>query len=72
MGRSAAGLLDASLPDSELRQIEAILASYRLQGLEFDALRTDRRVRERWHQVSKRGGSLYTTKGLGGRLQECE
>jgi cation diffusion facilitator family transporter len=40
MGRSAAGLMDASLPDSELRQIEAILASYRLQGFEFHALRT--------------------------------
>jgi cation diffusion facilitator family transporter len=38
--RSAAGLMDASLPHSELRQIESILASYRSQGLEFHAVRT--------------------------------
>jgi cation diffusion facilitator family transporter len=40
MHRSVAGLMDASLPRSELRQIEAVLASYRQQGLEFHALRT--------------------------------
>jgi cation diffusion facilitator family transporter len=40
MRRSAAGLMDASLPHSELTRIEAILASYRQQGLEFHALRT--------------------------------
>ncbi len=40
MRRSAAGLMDASLPAVELEQIEAILASYRRQGLEFHALRT--------------------------------
>ena len=39
-GRSAAGLMDAALPDSELKQIEAVLASYRPQGLEFHAIRT--------------------------------
>jgi len=38
--RSAAGLMDASLPESDLRRIEAVLASYRLQGLEFHAVRT--------------------------------
>jgi cation diffusion facilitator family transporter len=38
--RSAAGLMDASLPRSELKQIEAILASYRAQGLGFHAIRT--------------------------------
>jgi cation diffusion facilitator family transporter len=38
--RSAAGLMDVSLPRSELTQIEAVLASYRPQGLEFHALRT--------------------------------
>jgi cation diffusion facilitator family transporter len=38
--RSAAGLMDASLPGAELKQIEAILAAYRQQGLEFHALRT--------------------------------
>jgi len=42
MHRSAAGLMDASLPDAELRQIEAVLASFRQQGLEFHALRTRR------------------------------
>jgi cation diffusion facilitator family transporter len=40
MRRSAAGLMDASLPRSELEQIEAILGSYRRQGLDFHALRT--------------------------------
>ncbi len=40
MHRSAAGLMDASLPVSELKQVEAILASYRQKGLEFHALRT--------------------------------
>jgi len=38
--RSAAGLMDASLPDAELTQIDAILASYRPQGLDFHAVRT--------------------------------
>jgi cation diffusion facilitator family transporter len=40
MRRSAAGLMDASLPSSDLTRIEAILATYREQGLEFHALRT--------------------------------
>jgi cation diffusion facilitator family transporter len=40
MRRSAAGLMDASLPTEKLAEIEAILASYRLQGLDFHALRT--------------------------------
>ena len=40
MRRSAAGLMDASLPHSELGQIEAVLDTYRQQGLEFHALRT--------------------------------
>ena len=40
MRRSAAGLMDASLPPSELARIEDVLTSYREQGLEFHALRT--------------------------------
>jgi len=40
MHGSAAGLMDASLPDPEIKQIEAILDSYRQKGLEFHALRT--------------------------------
>jgi len=40
MSRSAAGLMDASLPRAELDRIEAILASYRRHGLDFHALRT--------------------------------
>ena len=40
MRRSAAGLMDASLPPPDLMRIEAILAWYRQQGLEFHALRT--------------------------------
>lgn len=40
MRRSAAGLMDASLPEAELAQIEALLAKYRQEGLGFHALRT--------------------------------
>ena len=40
MRRAAAGLMDASLPHSELAQIQAVLATYRQRGLEFHALRT--------------------------------
>jgi cation diffusion facilitator family transporter len=40
MRRSAAGLMDVSLPDGELRAIGAVLDRYRAQGLEFHALRT--------------------------------
>lgn len=40
MHRSAAGLMDVSLPVENLEQIEAVLAVYRKQGLDFHALRT--------------------------------
>ena len=40
MRRSAAGLMDASLPDAQLARIEVVLAKYREQGLQFHALRT--------------------------------
>ena len=38
--RSTAGLMDASIPEEELKTIEGILDRYRKQGLEFHALRT--------------------------------
>ena len=38
--RSAAGLMDVSLPEAELQTIEQVLDEYRRQGLEFHALRT--------------------------------
>ncbi|MHB1246286.1 MAG: cation diffusion facilitator family transporter [Sulfuriferula sp.] len=38
--RSTAGLMDASLPEEELKAIESVLNGYRQQGLEFHALRT--------------------------------
>ncbi len=38
--RSAAGLMDVSIPDDEIQAIEAILDTYRQQGLRFHALRT--------------------------------
>lgn len=38
--RSAAGLMDASLPVESLMRIEVVLAAYRAQGLDFHALRT--------------------------------
>ena len=40
MHRSAAGLMDISLPPETLTEVEAILAGYRHQGLDFHALRT--------------------------------
>ena len=40
MRRSAAGLMDVSLPVEKLEEIEALLAGYRQQGLDFHALRT--------------------------------
>lgn len=40
MQRSAAGLMDASLPAEQIEQIEMLLAGYRQQGLDFHALRT--------------------------------
>jgi cation diffusion facilitator family transporter len=38
--RSAAGLMDVSIPEEELMAIEAVLDDYRQQGLAFHALRT--------------------------------
>ncbi len=40
MQRSANGLMDVSVPDEKLAEIEALLAQYRTQGLDFHALRT--------------------------------
>lgn len=40
MSRSAAGLMDISLPADKLGKIESLLAGYREQGLDFHALRT--------------------------------
>ena len=38
--RSAAGLMDVSIPAEEIAAVEAVLANYRAQGLDFHALRT--------------------------------
>ncbi len=38
--RSAAGLMDVSIPAEDLEAIEAVLADYRRHGLDFHALRT--------------------------------
>ncbi len=38
--RSAAGLMDVSIPGEELKAIEEVLERYRRQGLDFHALRT--------------------------------
>ncbi len=40
MHRSAAGLMDVSLPTEKLEKIESLLDGYRAQGLDFHALRT--------------------------------
>lgn len=38
--RSAAGLMDASIPGEQLKAVETVLDEYRNQGLDFHALRT--------------------------------
>lgn len=38
--RSAAGLMDASIPEEERQAIETVLEGYRQQGLDYHALRT--------------------------------
>jgi len=38
--RSAAGLMDVSIPGEQLTSVETVLAGYREQGLDFHALRT--------------------------------
>ncbi|MBK9160459.1 MAG: cation transporter [Nitrosomonadales bacterium] len=38
--RSASGLMDVSIPQEQLKAVEAVLDSYRGQGLDFHALRT--------------------------------
>ena len=38
--RSASGLMDESLPEEQIGEIESVLENYRRQGLEFHALRT--------------------------------
>lgn len=40
MRRSADGLMDVSLPPEKIEQIHTLLADYRAQGLDFNALRT--------------------------------
>jgi len=40
MSRSAAGLMDSSLPADKIEKIKSLLAEYRAQGLDFHALRT--------------------------------
>src|SRR5512139_2487920 len=47
MRRSVAGLMDASLPEPEQRAVEAVLARYREQGVEFHALRTRQAAAQR-------------------------
>ncbi|MDZ4201242.1 MAG: cation diffusion facilitator family transporter [Gallionella sp.] len=38
--RSAAGLMDASIPEAQIKAIEAVLESYRRHGIDYHALRT--------------------------------
>jgi len=40
MQRSAAGLMDSALPPAQLAEVEAALAPFRAQGVDFHALRT--------------------------------
>ena len=40
LNRSAAGLMDVSIPAEQLKAVEAVLEGYRAQGLDYHALRT--------------------------------
>lgn len=40
LNRSAAGLMDVSIPAEQLKVVEAVLEGYRAQGLDYHALRT--------------------------------
>jgi len=49
--RSVEGLMDASLPDEEQKQIESVMAQYRPRGVEFHALRTRQSAARRFISV---------------------
>ncbi|MGC8856373.1 MAG: cation diffusion facilitator family transporter [Anaerolineae bacterium] len=49
--RSIAGLMDASLPEAEHRQIEEVLDKYRQRGIQFHALRTRQAASRRFVSV---------------------
>jgi cation diffusion facilitator family transporter len=49
--RSIAGLMDASLPQSEQQKIEAVLNRYREKGIDFHALRTREAASRRFVSV---------------------
>jgi divalent metal cation (Fe/Co/Zn/Cd) transporter len=49
--RSALGLLDTALPESDLRRVAAILAGYEARGIGFHALRTRRSGRRSFLSV---------------------
>ena len=51
MQRSVMGLMDTSLPQHELAQVEKALAKYREQGVQFHALRTQRAGARRFVSV---------------------
>jgi cation diffusion facilitator family transporter len=51
MRRSVAGLMDASLPPEEQKQIDEVIAKYRLKGVEFHALRTRQSASRRFMSV---------------------
>ncbi len=49
--RSVAGLMDASLPEADLKIIEAVMEKYRGQGIVFHALRTRQSAARRFVSV---------------------
>ena len=49
--RSAAGLMDASLPEEEQRVIESVMSKYRERGVAFHALRTRQSAARRFVSV---------------------
>ena len=49
--RSVAGLMDASLPEQDLKVIETVMATYRAKGVAFHALRTRQSAARRFVSV---------------------
>jgi len=58
--RSVAGLMDASLPEAELKVIEAVMSRYRERGVAFHALRTRQAAARRFVSVHMLAPGAWT------------
>jgi divalent metal cation (Fe/Co/Zn/Cd) transporter len=61
--RSVAGLMDASLPEQDLKVIETVMAKYREKGVVFHALRTRQSAARRFVSVHMLVPGAWTVHG---------